>query len=333
LVKTATMSEMDHYWNPGGGGGGSIPPESYYTDYSGWTATGTVSTYGYSSPFPGNWGLGCYMDGIQTPCERVLNSVSNGTAQIDRLLSPTGSGNIQTPGLSITPDPYDNSKVYIDEKDWGVDIHGVMSYKVTVSSFFLGNVGMRQGLGQTPPNKTITDQVIDRIMTDTIAVLESSATCRDAIRALTPKEQHGSNNPNPRMALAVELAGTRPGVDVVNFAKGLYSRGQVRYNTVSEEDTTSSTRGTDNSAVIYIARYFFSPMSRRYLGDIQSDTARIRLGLHELSHATGRYSDWIFALLGYQEFHSEEEIDSIIMKSCGNAINDYLRRRGPIPYR
>jgi hypothetical protein len=102
---------------------------------------------------------------------------------------------------------------------------------------------------------------------------------------------------------------------------------------VSEEDTTSSTRGTDNSAVIYVARYFFSSMSRRYLGDIQSDRARIRVGLHELSHATGRYADYIFAFLGYQEFHSEEEIDSIINKKCGSAMIDYLQKRGPIPYR
>ena len=86
LVKTATQSEIDAYWNPPGGGD-PTPPEGFYSDQS-----GQNSSYGFSSPSPGNWGLGCYVDGIQVSCERAFRASSNGSGYINNFNITGGMG-------------------------------------------------------------------------------------------------------------------------------------------------------------------------------------------------------------------------------------------------
>ena len=104
--------------------------------------------------------------------------------------------------------------------------------------------------------KILSDKVINRIVADTIAVLESSEPCRNAIRAHTMRERlpaalHG----DPRFAPLIlgEDEKPNPGVDVVNLVKELHNRGQIRYNTGSQEDATWTTLGAGNSAIISVA--------------------------------------------------------------------------------
>jgi len=79
-AQAASQSEMDEYWAPPPGNpppDPSNPPGGMYQDSGG--VPGTWYS-GYSVPNPGNWGLGCYVDGIQTSCERAFRTISNGSA-------------------------------------------------------------------------------------------------------------------------------------------------------------------------------------------------------------------------------------------------------------
>ena len=73
-AKAASQSDIDGYF--GGSPDMNNPPEGFYQD-----SGGNTGSWGSSAPNPGNWGLGCYIDGIQTSCERAFRTINNGGAQ------------------------------------------------------------------------------------------------------------------------------------------------------------------------------------------------------------------------------------------------------------
>jgi len=135
LVKTASQEEFDSYWNPPSGGDPS-PPSGFYSD-----SLGQSSSYGYSSPIAGNWGLNCYIDGIQRPCEQAFRLVSNGSASIENVNTPTGSVNV--PGLSIIEDFSSTSSTTggwnpeTGQFEYTTTIAGTSTYRLTTSSMFM----------------------------------------------------------------------------------------------------------------------------------------------------------------------------------------------------
>src|SRR5262245_19999257 len=148
LVKTATASDMDAYWSPPGGGEPPTPPEGFYSDQS-----GQKSAYGYSSPAPGNWGLGCYVDSVQVQCERAFRFVINGSGNIDPETSSTGGR--QIPGITIVPDHSDSSKDYAIPREDGGDIYGTSPLKIHFSNLFAGQIQ----LPSTPTPWTVKNNV------------------------------------------------------------------------------------------------------------------------------------------------------------------------------
>ena len=80
-AQAAFQSEIDEYWNPPPSSPPPDPvnpPSGFYQDSGG--IPGTWYS-GFGVPNPGNWGLGCYVDGIQTSCERALHTIGNGNAK------------------------------------------------------------------------------------------------------------------------------------------------------------------------------------------------------------------------------------------------------------
>jgi YD repeat-containing protein len=139
LVVSATQELYDSYWNPPGGGDPSPPSSGYYSDQG-----GSSSSYGYSHPFPGGWGLNCYVDGIQRPCEQAFRLIANGSANVEKVNSPTGSVNV--PGLNIIEESNESSTSEggYDPKDgkikYTTTIEGTTTYRTIISSLFLPNL-------------------------------------------------------------------------------------------------------------------------------------------------------------------------------------------------
>jgi hypothetical protein len=73
-VKVASQSDINGYF--GGSPDMNNPPEGFYQD-----SGGNTGSWGSGAPNPGQWGLGCYIDGIQTSCERAFRTINNGGAQ------------------------------------------------------------------------------------------------------------------------------------------------------------------------------------------------------------------------------------------------------------
>jgi YD repeat-containing protein len=91
----AHQNEINEYWTPPPGNpvpDPSNPPAGFYQD-----GGGNPNGWRFSAPNPGNWGIGCYVDGIQTSCERAFRTISNGGAS-HATLSLYGN-----PGTSAAP--------------------------------------------------------------------------------------------------------------------------------------------------------------------------------------------------------------------------------------
>jgi len=66
---TASQNEINAYW---------APSPSPYQPPRGFYSSANFGTHGMGDPGPGNWGLGCKVDGVQTPCGIVLGGLRTG---------------------------------------------------------------------------------------------------------------------------------------------------------------------------------------------------------------------------------------------------------------
>ncbi len=299
LVKAASQGEIDA-WNSGGGSSGSPPPESYYNDNSG----GSASPYGYSNP-AGSMGLDCYLDGIQTPCEQTIGLISHGSASIDQIATPTGIASTSVPGLSITPDYTDNAKDYWKENDWGIDIYGSIQYKVTISNFFSGSLGsLQQRAPWTQRNKIPTHHEYYMGYLNAKSILSGNndlaRRCREAI---------GSNKfPDP-----AELLDT-----IRNSGNTGYAPDQLIPS--GNPNAAAQTTGIGGDAKIMLYARYFSQRDGttirvgRQLVDLDRVQMQTAVWLHELSHATGKYTH--HASNPHEYVKSDSEVDAIVYLNC-----------------
>ena len=318
LVKTVTQSEYDAYWAPPSGGDPN-PPQGFYSDQS-----GSGSSYGYSNPFAGNWGLGCYVDGVQTSCENAFRASNNGSGYISNF-NITGGMGWQGTAIAAT---LLNARILVHEKvtpanpmeeieekrekvsEWSV---GGEAFGIFAGSILLGTGQSEKGLDRQSGIKaartalkrdTCKNYIKGQFGEDPLALFNTlvekgqfnpgdpdSADFQKTIDPITGREGHSGANTRGTGVNARII--TDPGVNRRNaegrrnFRAGLYDVGGKGHHFAREYNISNA----EGVALVF---------------------------LHELSHATGKnYHAENEGKVNYKaEVISQDKLNKDIYDNC-----------------
>jgi hypothetical protein len=285
-ARAAYESEITGYW--GGSPDPNNPPEGFYQD-----SGGNPNGWGFSVPNPGQWGLGCSIDGIQVSCGKAFRTAFSGTGyahnfnitggfgwQGTALVSTLLNARIRVHEKVIPGDPNEER----EEKRWTVSkgLVGGEPFGLFAGSFLQQQQGGgQQGGGQQKvpcPSVIPTDPDQRAVWNTLMGESEAVQTRFDAQQLSQPgageygPDQYGRNafnSPNAGLVDSLDvLQGMRLMIDVIQ--NRLTS--ERRFRGKSWRDVVTATYREDG-----ITKYEFEgyPVGAGYtqatLGDIDSE--------------------------------------------------------------